>query len=90
MEVGQRHQHRRAGTAVEVAGRRVGQQQAGSIDQRPRHGHPLLLAPGMREWEMVQPVAEAQRHQTLAGPARPLGGSHAREDQRQGHVLQRR
>src|SRR5271165_4520940 len=47
------------GVLVEVAGRLVGQQDLGFLDQCPGNGHPLLLAARKLAGHVAQPVAEA-------------------------------
>jgi len=43
---------------VEIAGRLIGEQQDGAIDQRPRHRHALPLAAGQLGGPMVEPIRQ--------------------------------
>ena len=80
------------GAGIEIAGRLVGEQQTGRVDQRPRDRHPLLLA--ARELAGRIALAVAQTEQLERRP-RPLdartgaGGSRCGVEQRQRHVLER-
>ena len=53
--------------AVEVAGRLVGQQDDGILDQGPRDRHPLLLAAGELGRLVAQPVPEPDLAQQVFG-----------------------
>ena len=59
---------------VEVAGRLVGQDDVGVVDQRPGDGHALLLAAGELRGPVVEPVAQADQPGDLDRPLlRPRG-----------------
>ena len=73
----------RSGVRVEVAGRLVGQQDAGAVDQGPGDGHPLLLSAGKLAGMGVQPPAPPHLHQRLAGPGVPPGGRPGGVEERQ-------
>src|SRR5205085_1935276 len=60
------------GALVQVAGRLVGEQHPGLLDQRAGDRHPLLLAAGQLGRQVPQPVAEADRGQCLLGPQPPF------------------
>ena len=65
-----------AGVLVEVAGRLVGQQHRGLLDQGAGDRHPLLLAAGQFGGQVAEPLAEADGGQRRSARARrpPLGG----------------
>ena len=85
----QRH-HLDAGPRVEVAGGLVGEDDCGSVDQRARDGHALLLAAGELVRVVVEPLAEAHPLQRLArAPARAPAAGTPRVEQRQLDVLER-
>ena len=54
---------------VEVAGGLVGEEEGGIAHQRPRHGHPLLLAAGEGGRELVGPVLEATERSSASPSA---------------------
>ena len=66
-----------AGVRIEVAGRLVGQQQRGAIDQRPGDGHPLLLAAGHLRRLVVGAVGQPDAVQQRLRPAPGLGAGQA-------------
>ena len=57
-----------AGGRVEVAGRLVGQDDVGIVDQRPGDGHALLLAAGELGGPVVDPIAQADQPGELDRP----------------------
>ena len=78
-----------AGDAVEVAGRLVGQEDAGLVHQRTGDGHPLALAAGELVGPVVHAVGQAHPLQRRRGPVAALPPAHAGVHQRQLHVVQR-
>ena len=62
----------------------------GPVDQRPGDGDPLLLAARHLVGVVVEPIAQPDPLQRLAGPLVPLGGGDPGVEQRQLDVLQRR
>jgi len=59
VEVEEQVFHSLGGLGVEVAGRLVGKQDPGLVDERPGHGHPLALPARELRRVVVEPVAEA-------------------------------
>ena len=80
-------QHIAGGTRVEVAGGLVGQDQVGLGDQRPGHGHPLLLPTGQLAGTVLHPPGQTHLGQRGHGPLLALAAAHAGVDERQLHVL---
>ena len=76
--------------AVEVAGRLVGQDQRGLVDQRAGDGHALLLAAGEFGRLVVQPVAQAEPLEGGAGPRRRVRAGEPWYKQRHLDVLDHR
>ena len=75
---------------VERAGRLVGEDQLGVVDQRAGDGHALLLAARqLRRDGGRSRVGEPDLRELLARPGVALGRGHARVEQRQLDVLQR-
>ncbi len=72
----------RAGLRVEVARRLVGQDDGRLGDQRAGDGDALLLAARQLVGVVLQPVAQPDGFQRLAGPLTPLARTHAGVDQR--------
>ena len=60
------------------------------VDQRPGDGDALLLAARHLVGVVVEPVAQADPRQRLAGPGVPLAAGDVGVEQRQLDVLQRR
>ncbi len=56
---------------IEIAGRLVGQQQAGLVDQRARDRDALLLAAGELPRRVALAVAQAQQRERRARPFDP-------------------
>ena len=77
-----------ASVLVEVAGRLVRHQDGGIGRQRARHRHALLLAAGQFGWIVLQPVAETDADEFVAGVLLRIGD--AGELQRHRDVFQRR
>ena len=64
-----------AGMRIEIAGRLVGQQQRGVIDQCPGDGDPLLLSAGHLRGLVAHPLGQADLlEQRLAQPPRVVAG----------------
>ena len=78
--------HLNAGVAVQCAGRLVGQQDVGVVDQCAGNGHTLHLAAGHFAGVLVQLVAQTYLLQRLGGPVAALGTGNARDGQRQLHI----
>ena len=78
--------HLNAGVAVQCAGRLVGQQDVGVVDQCAGNGHTLHLAAGHFAGVLVQLVAQTYLLQRLGGPAAALGTGNAGDGQRQLHI----
>ncbi len=76
----------RAGLAVEIAGRLVGEQKPGTGGEGPRNRYALLFAAGKLRGIVVQPVIEPDRREALPGPRERVAGT--REFQRDRHVLE--
>ena len=77
---------------VEVAGRFVGEQQAGRVDQGARDRHALLLAARELAGRIAFAVAQAQQLERRARPLDARAGAGwpgGRVEQRQRHVLER-
>ena len=79
-----------AGGAVEVAGRLVGQENAGRVDQRARDGDALPLSAGELVGPVLDPVAQPHPRERIAGERPALLRAQAGVDQGQLHVVQRR
>ena len=77
-----------AGLAVEVAGRLIGQQDAGIADQGAGDGDPLLLAAGELVGTVLDPVAQAHALEHLGRPLAPRPPAVPRVDQGHLHVPQ--
>ena len=77
------------GALVQVAGRLVGQQHLGLLDQRAGDRHPLLLASGHLSGQVPQPLAETHILQRRRGAGPPLRRPDAQRHQGHLHVLQR-
>ena len=80
------------GARVEIAGRLVGQQEAGIVDQRARDRDALLLAAGELAGRVALAVAESEQVQRRArplGPRRGAGRPGGGVEQRQRDVLER-
>ena len=88
MHVEQQIHHLLAGLAVQVAGRLVGQQDFGFGGEGTRHRDALLLTARQLAGIMLEPMAEADGMQDVAGAGE--GVLTAGEFQRHGDVLQRR
>ena len=73
---------------IQGAGGLVGQHDLRVVDERAGNGHPLHLAARELARLLVQVLGQAHGCQGLLGAARALGLPHARERQRQLHVLQ--
>ena len=78
--------HLNAGVAVQCAGRLVGQQDVGVVDQCAGNGHTLHLAAGHFAGVLVQLVAQTYLLQRLGGPVAALGTGNAGDGQRQLHI----
>ncbi len=74
MNGGEQFEDLDAGGGVELAGRFVGQQQLGVVDQRPGQRHPLLLAAGELVGAEMEAVAEPDLGQQLLRRARAAPG----------------
>ena len=79
-----------AGGAVEIAGRLVGQQDAGRVDQRARDGHALPLSAGELVGPVLDPVAQPDPRERITRQRAALLGSQPGVDQGELHVVQRR
>ena len=104
VEVVRRHQHRRArgvdvaqqledaaGRAlVEVAGRLVGEEDHGVVDQRPREGDALLLAPRELARVLARLAGQPDLREDPHHPRPDARAARARHLQREGDVLLRR
>ena len=90
MQPGDQFKYRLSGPAVEVAGRLIRQQELRPGDERAGQSHALLLSAGKFSGPVMRHVLQVRPHATSASlrPA-PLSKS-AREQQRHGHVFQRR
>ena len=62
------------GAFVEVAGRLVGQQHGGLLDQRAGDGDPLLLPSGQLRGQEPGPLAETHVNQGAQSALLPFGG----------------
>ena len=80
--------HLNAGVAVQCAGRLVGQQDVGVIDQCAGDGHTLHLAAGHFAGVLVQLIAQSHLLQRLGGAALALCARDAGNGQGQLHVGQ--
>ena len=78
----------RAGLGVEVAGRLVGQEDGGPVDQRARDGHALALAAGQFVGPVMHAVGQPHFGQRVERRSPPLFRGHAGIDQRQLDVAQ--
>src|SRR5260221_11458897 len=78
-----------AGTAIQVAGRLIGQQQGWAVDERAGDGHALLLAAGQFRGLVAHAPAQADEGQHLARAAVPLACRETRVYHRQGEILER-
>jgi hypothetical protein len=79
-----------SGAAVERAGRFVGEDGAGFVDQRARDRDALLLAAGEFQRRVVEPRAEAERVQHGGCAPPPFAARDPGIDEGQGDVLHRR
>ena len=77
----------RAGVAVEIAGRLVGEEDARRVGERARDGDALLLAAGELRREVIEPVAEPDAREQLARAR--AGAAVAAQLERHLHVLER-
>ena len=80
----------RAGVAVEVAGRLVGQDERRLRDERPGDRDPLLLAAGQLGRLVVEPVAQPEPLERGLRPGGPLAARDALVQQRRRDVVERR
>ena len=78
-----------AGLGVEIAGRFVGEDDGGLVDQSAGDGHALALSAGEFVGLVVHAVGQADRSQCGLGALGALFGWNAAVDQRQLHVVQR-
>ena len=62
------------GVFIEVAGGLVGQQQTGSVDERPRDGHAPLLAAGQFHGIGVDPIPQPCTFQQCVGSRISVAG----------------
>jgi hypothetical protein len=74
-----------AGSAVEIPGGLVGENQNGVVDEGPRDGHALLLAAGKFIGPVVHPFAQTYALQRTLGRLRSI--ANARVNHRQFDVL---
>ena len=79
MQVGKHLHDGRAAGGIEIAGRLIGQDQAGIVDQGPGDGDPLLLAAGKLCGPVVGPVAQPNLFQDRAGLFPSSGSRDPRE-----------
>src|SRR5688572_14224758 len=89
MQVLEQRKDLRAGTAVEVSGRLIGQQQLRAGHERARNGEALALAAGKLGRAMAGAVAEPHPLERFPRTAVPLGSADARIDERHLDVSQR-
>ncbi len=73
---------------VEVGGRLVGDDDLGLIDQRPRDGHPLLLAAGQLAHPPRRLALHPERLERRLGPPPHLGRPHVDRVERQHDVVE--
>jgi len=78
-----------AGVGVEVAGRLVGQHDAGPVDQRARDRHPLALSARQLVGPVLDAIREPDQRQRLARAAPALLVLDPGVDQRQLDVVER-
>ena len=76
-----------AGVGVEIAGRLVGQQQLGLVDQCACNGDALLLPAGYLVGTRARVLSETDFLQHLVGTRQAFGARRAAIDQRQGNVV---
>ena len=75
--------NRFAGCGVEIARRLIREKNFGTIHERSRDGHALLLSAGKFRGAMTQAMRQAHALQSLANAAGSFGALHFRESQRQ-------
>jgi hypothetical protein len=83
-------EHSLGGGGIEVAGRLVGQQQAGLVGQGAGDGDALLLAARHLGRLVVETFGQAQTGQQFPCPLACVGERRGGDAHRQGHVVQRR
>ena len=82
VQIVQQTDDRFTGGAIEIAGRLVGEQEAGLAGEGPGKRHPLLLAAGELGRIVCHPGGKADRGQPLAGTRQGVGGVGQFERQR--------
>jgi hypothetical protein len=90
VEFAQQRNDLRAGAAVEVAGRLVGQQHGRVADDGPGEGDALTLPPGQLVGAVAEPKAEADACQCQLRALAPLTQRHVRIQQAIGDAVQGR